>query len=94
MARIPLLGTLSCILGPVLGIFLNVLGNLKYSFDILHECLDIIMVIDKLKNVLGSLYFEHFWVFLVRFVVCSSTSREPSNIFICIFFIFLFRDIK
>ena len=39
--------------GLILGILHNVLRNLKHSIDILHECLDITVVVTKLVNVLA-----------------------------------------
>ena len=78
-------GTLCNIFGPILGILLNVLRDLKRSLDILHECLDITVVVTKLSDVLASLCFEHFWVLLVYFVLFSSNSREQSQNFIWIF---------
>ena len=59
-ARIPLLGALCSTFGPILGIFLNDLRNLKDSLDILHECIDITAVVTKLKNVSG---FPLLWTF-------------------------------
>ena len=62
---IPLLGALWSILGPTLGTFLNALRKLKHSLDILHECLDITMVVTKLRNVLGlPLLWAFFGCFL------------------------------
>ena len=46
-AHIPLMWAFCCIWV----IFLNVLRNLKHSLDILHGCLDITMVVSKLKNI-------------------------------------------
>ena len=42
--------TLCNILGPILGILLDVLRNVKYSLEILHECLDITVVVTRLRN--------------------------------------------
>ena len=47
--------------GSFLGILLNVLRNLKHYIDIWHECLDITVVLTKLRNVLG---FPLLWTFL------------------------------
>ena len=44
-----------------LGIFRKVLRNLKHFFDVLHECLDIIVVVNKLKNILN---LPLLWTFL------------------------------
>ena len=52
-ARVSLLGALCCIFVPILGTFCNALKHLKHSLDILHECLDITVVVTKLKFVLG-----------------------------------------
>ena len=76
------------------GIIVNALRNSKHSLNVLHEFLDITVVVTKLKNVLGSLCFVHFVVFLVRFVICSSNGREPLNIFIWIFVYLSFSKYK
>ena len=50
--------------GPILGILLNVLRNLKYFLDILHKYLYITGVVAKLRNVLVSSaldIFRCFW---------------------------------
>ena len=38
------------IMQPMLGIFLNVLRNLKHSLDLLHECHDITVMVTKLRT--------------------------------------------
>ena len=76
------------------GIIVNALRNSKHSLNVLHQFLDITVVVTKLKNVLGSLCFAHFVVFLVRFAICSSNSREPRNIFIWIFVYLSFSKYK
>ena len=47
-------------LGPIFSIFFNVLRNEKHSLDTFHECLDITVVVTKLRNVLG---FPQPWGF-------------------------------
>ena len=61
------------------------LQKLKHSLDFLHECLDITVVFTKLRDMLGLPLLWAFWVILVNFVLCSTNSREPSNIFMCMF---------
>ena len=68
--------------GPILGIFLNVLGNLIYFLDILLECLDITVVVTKLKNMFGLFLL---WICLGVFgpigimLLCSSNSTTYMN---------------
>ena len=68
--------------GPILDIFLNVLENLKYFLDILLECLDITVVVTKIKNMLGLFLL---WICLGVFgpigimLLCTSNSREYMN---------------
>ena len=46
-------GGVTCtIFGPILSIFLNILRNVKDTPDIFHECLDITVVLIKLKIIL------------------------------------------
>ena len=68
------------------GIFLLVLRNSKDYLDIFHKCLDNTVVVTKLKICQVSLCFEHFWAFLVHFVVFSPNTTEQSNIFLCMNF--------
>ena len=75
---------------PVLGIFFHVLRNLKDYLDIFRKCLNITAVVTKLKIRQASLCFKFFWMFLVHFLVFSSKNREPSNIFLCMNFCFVF----
>ena len=50
--------------GPILSIFFHVLRNEKHSLDIFHECLDIKVVVTKLRNVLGiPQRWGFFWCF-------------------------------
>ena len=56
-------------MGLILGIVLSVLRNLRDFFDILHRCLDIIVLVTKLKNLLG---FHLLWIFAGFFrLFCS-----------------------
>ena len=56
-------------MGLILGIVLSVLRNLRDFFDILHRCLDIIVLVTKLKNLLG---FHLLWTFAGFFrLFCS-----------------------
>ena len=56
-------------MGLILGIILSVLRNLRDFFDILHRCLDIIVLVTKLKNLLG---FHLLWTFAGFFrLFCS-----------------------
>ena len=62
-----LLEALRSIFAPILSIFFNVLRNLKYSLDILHECIDIIVEVTKLKFGIPSSaldIFACFWFIL------------------------------
>ena len=52
------------IFGPILGIFLNVLRNVKHSLDFFHECLNITVAVTKLRKVLG---LPLSWTFLFAF---------------------------
>ena len=53
------------IMQPTLGIFLNVLRNLKQYLDIMYGCLDFTVVVDQLINVLGiPLVWELLGVFV------------------------------
>ena len=49
------------IMQTILGIFHNISRNLKYSLDILQECLEITAMVTKVKNVLG---LPLLWTFL------------------------------
>ena len=71
-ASIPLLLALCSMFGCIF----QCLENLKYFLDVLHGCSDITISSSALD----------FWVFLVHFVLCSSNSREPYNIFTWTFF--------
>lgn len=50
--------------GVYLGIFLRVLSKLKHYLDVLHECLDITVMVTKLRVVFDLLPLWIFWVFL------------------------------
>ena len=78
MAHIPLQGTLFSIFGTILAIFLNVLRNVKNSFDILHKCFHITVMVTKLKNVLG---ISMLWIFLDIFCpFCTMPQKESETI--------------
>ena len=80
-ACISLLG----IFWPILGIFFNVLINLKHSFDIFYKFLDITVMVTKLKKCIGlSSALDIFGCFS-PFCTVLLKYMEPSNIFICIF---------
>ena len=46
-------GELNNIFGSILGIFLDVLRNVKHSLDFFHQCLNITVVVTKLRKVRG-----------------------------------------
>ena len=65
--------------GVYLGIFPKVLSNLKNYLDVLHECLDITVMVAKLRMVFDLLPLWKFWAFLFHFVVSFPYKRELFN---------------
>ena len=94
-----LLGGLCNIFGPILGILLNILRNVKHFLDILHECLDITVVVTKLRNglpLLGSpsalSIFGYFWSIFYYFskIVGNHLTFLSEYLFIFIFWLLFY----
>ena len=88
------LGNYVVIFGPVFGIFLNLLRNLKHSFDILHECFVVTLMVSTQENVLDLLLlltFRCFWSMLYYFPQIVRNYEAFSSEFL---FNFLFQNIK
>ena len=93
-ARILLLGELCSIFGPVFGIFLNLLRNLKHSLDILHECFGVTLMVSKQENVLCLLLLLTYWCFWSMFYYFPQIVRNYEAFSSEFLFNFLFRNIK